>query len=102
LELIASDPPDVIVLDVMLRWTDASPVLSQELPVEVKQQGFYVAGFRCVGYLKRNPRTAAIPYVLYTGLGQENFEDEEVVTKSEDLEPLVRAISKRCRGRMGA
>ena len=94
-EEIAKAPPDLIVLDVMLRWAVPSPDLTEDsIPAEVREEGFYTAGLRCVDRLEKDNRTQNIPSIIYTGLDKNNFAKRVVHTKSEDLTPLVHEIRK--------
>ena len=67
LEEVAADKPDVIVMDIMLRWTDPAPEMKPP-PPEVIRDKFYRAGFRCVKKLGANPRTGDIPIIVYSVL----------------------------------
>lgn len=94
LETMAS-PPDLVIFDVMLRWAPASETLEREpIPVDVQEGGFFTAGLRCVERLRNCEATKAIPYLLYTGLTS-NALGHEVVTKSEDIQPLLAAIRSK-------
>jgi len=64
---IPKEPPDVIIMDVMLRWTDPSPDM-QLPPDDVQEKGFYRAGLRCARLLAKDKRTSDIPVILYTVL----------------------------------
>jgi CheY-like chemotaxis protein len=64
---IVVDPPDVVVMDVMLRWADPIPHLEPP-PKEVQDEGFYRAGLRCKKMLAQDDRTANVPVILYTVL----------------------------------
>lgn len=96
---LANSLPDVIVMDVMLRWADPSPDLARP-PQDVIQEGFYRAGLRCERLLASDPRTSSIPVVLYTVLDS-NAMDHEITNlrpnvkylpKSSDVEPLAKMI----------
>src|SRR5690349_1085902 len=56
MDSIGLQPPDVIVIDVMLRWTDPAPEMPAR-PPDVEQEGFYTAGLRCAKLLQGDPRT---------------------------------------------
>lgn len=64
---IANDRPDVILMDIMLRWTDPAPDMSPP-PKEVEKEGFFRAGLRCVNLLAQNNSTKRIPIILYSVL----------------------------------
>ena len=97
-EEIANNPPDVITLDVMLRWADPSPDMKPRLE-DVKEEGIFKAGLRCEKLLADNIKTQHIPVILYTilskeDLGKELPERENIVhlPKKPDLGSLIRAI----------
>lgn len=107
---LAAMPPDLIVFDVMLRWANASAELERDLeegriPPEIAEKGAFLrAGLRCVARLRSSPQTAKIPYVLFTGLKENNFEEDvihlegSIITKSDDIEPLISAVRRRIGG----
>lgn len=74
-EEIAINPPHVIVIDVMLRWCDPSRNMPTP-PPQVKQHGFYRAGFRCQRKLESDERTKHIPIIFYTVLTGENLKPD--------------------------
>jgi CheY-like chemotaxis protein len=63
---IVSSKPDVIVMDVMLRWDDPKPDL--QIPPDVAEGGFRRAGIRCKSLLAENEQTRDIPVIFYTVL----------------------------------
>ncbi len=65
-------PPDLVILDVMLRWTDPAPYMIGA-PADVRASGFFRAGFRCERLLRQFPETAGVPVILYTVLEEEDF-----------------------------
>jgi CheY-like chemotaxis protein len=104
LDDMAKDPPDVVIIDIMLRWTDPAPDL-QTPPADVREEGFFRAGFRCERLLSEREGTREIPVILYTiltstDLGQEiqylrqnvTYLDKEA--SSEELIKLVRALMR--------
>jgi CheY-like chemotaxis protein len=95
---IANNPPDVITMDIMLRWADPSPDMKPR-PEDVKEEGIFKAGLRCEKLLEGNAKTRHIPVILYTILSNEDLSDdiperENVLhlPKSSDLYPLIKAI----------
>ena len=95
-EEIASKPPKLILLDVMLRWTDPAPNMPPR-PEEVKQGGIGQAGIRCERRLKADPRTKNIPVILYTVLQTGSLQLPAHVThlqKNADPSELLRRISE--------
>ncbi len=96
-EEIAHNPPDVIIMDVMLRWADPTPD-TIEPPPEIKMDGFHRAGLRNEKQLAGDPRTRDIPVVLYTILEAADLEGmaerPTVYYQPKDSEygPLVQTI----------
>lgn len=94
---IARNPPDVIILDVMLRWADPAPDMEPP-PAEVRSEGFWRAGIRNAKLLAQDPRTKDIPSVLYTisedvdikGMGWEP--KPHYLAKDSALDPLVHLV----------
>ncbi len=75
-EIIAS-PPDLIIMDMMLRWTDpAPPELMAKPPDQVEEEGYFRAGIRCAHKLLSTKKANEIPVLLFTVLGQEDIEDD--------------------------
>ena len=74
-EVIVANKPDVVVMDIMLRWTNPSPNMTPP-PLEIQNAGFYHAGFRCKTLLNQDETTKNIPILLYTVLGMEDLESE--------------------------
>src|ERR1051326_4524395 len=54
LKAIEEFAPDLIILDVMLRWMNPSPNMSS-MPEDVTETGMYRAGFRCLKSLSESP-----------------------------------------------
>ena len=75
LSTVESIMPDVILLDIMLRWTNPSPNMP-EYPEEVKEEGFYTAGFRCQKILSSNSKLMHIPIIFYTVLDRVDLQDK--------------------------
>lgn len=74
-ESIARDKPDVIILDVMLRWADPAPDMKLP-PSEIAEQGFFRAGVRCERRLAADPRTSDIPIIVYSILDKKDLVGE--------------------------
>lgn len=74
-EALASNPPTIFVIDVMLRWTTPKPQMP-ERPEDVRREGPNRAGFRCKAMLTADVRTKQIPVVLYTVLGKNDLRGE--------------------------
>ena len=102
---IADRGPDIVVLDVMLRWSDPGPRFVPP-PDDVEKEGFYRAGLRCERMLAADERTARIPVILYTVLEHADLKEElsalpehvQYLSKHSDLAPLqqkIRELAKR-------
>jgi len=63
----ARQPPHVIVIDVMLRWTDPSPNQPPR-PPEVIKGGFSRAGLRCHELIRKNRALSQTRVILFTSL----------------------------------
>ena len=93
-EAIASNPPHIAVLDIMLRW--ANPVLDmQPAPSEVTSQPQH-AGLRCASLLK-DPRTSAVKVILYSVLSSDDLgvrppEGADWIIKDLDFQNLIESI----------
>ena len=68
---IASNPPEIAVLDVMLRWAD--PSRSMPVAPEDVTRNPQNAGLRCAKRLIEGPRTRDVKVILYSVLGREDF-----------------------------
>jgi CheY-like chemotaxis protein len=99
LEDFLTQPPDLVLLDVMLRWTDPSPTMVPA-PPEVEAGGFFRAGLRCERLLRQSQRTQNVPVILYTVLEDGDLEAElehvgkrtRYIPKDSDAQPLIEAI----------
>jgi CheY-like chemotaxis protein len=88
LEEIANSPPDVFVIDIMLKWTDVGRD-REASPPDVRAGKFHRAGFRCVKLLERGERTKKIPVVLYSMV-----ELTEFTTEARELPDHVHLLRK--------
>ena len=70
-EQIASAPPDIAILDVMVRWAKPSSQMPAR-PAEVPNdpQG---AGLRCGDMLRSDPRTASVKIIYYSVLSKDDY-----------------------------
>lgn len=82
METLASVPPDLVLMDVMLRWADPSPAMPA-VPDDAKA-GHHRAGLRCQRMLSAVQATSSIPVVLYTVL-----EDDDLASEIRGLPPNV-------------
>lgn len=99
---IRGNPPDVIIIDVMLRWTNPSPNMPA-MPQEVIQGGYHTAGLRCERRLRELPETGNTPVILLTVLAEVDLTaelkhiDSKVTVfleKDSDYGPLVDVIAQ--------
>lgn len=97
---IATNPPDIIIIDVMLRWRDPTPQ-GPLMPKEVKEGGFYRAGLRCEKMLAEDKRTSQITVIIYTVLSKEDLGNEipdrvnvTFLSKDSELQPLLQEVRK--------
>jgi hypothetical protein len=97
----AENPPDIFLLDVMVKWADAAEIMPPP-PREVKEQGYYRAGLRCRSRLLEDARTARIPVILFTVLERSDIErvigqlpeNTSFVGKSGDFQELIATINE--------
>src|SRR5437763_8333735 len=73
-------PPDLFVLDVMVRWTKPAPVMA-EPPDDAKTNGYFRAGFRCAKLLR--DAGVSSPIIFYTIL--ENTDVNADLAKLHEL-----------------
>lgn len=93
---IAERKPDVIVMDVMLRWTDPAPDMKAP-PENILREGCYRAGLRNSKLLAQEEETRNIPVILYTMLEKIDLGDTSelgltYLPKDSELAPLVQAV----------
>lgn len=94
-----SEAPDLVIMDVMLRWADPRPN-SPDPPEEVVRDGFYRAGLRCAELIAGDDELRTIPVILYTILEKDDLEREgnrlpanvTYIRKSADLDALMRKV----------
>ena len=97
---ISDTPPDLVLMDMMLRWADPAP----DAPMTPQAYaGFQRAGLRCVNMLQSHPGTSRVPIIITTVLEDVDFEPGELpanvslVTKEVDPSGLFAEIRKRVR-----
>jgi CheY-like chemotaxis protein len=86
-------PPDVIVIDIMLRWTDPSPDQPPR-PPEVIEGGFVRAGLRCLDLIRKQPVLSQTRVILFTSLTPEDLnafggKPQEVLLVQKDDQDAV-------------
>ena len=96
-EAIASNPPDIAVLDVMLRWAN----LSRDAPdPPAGQWEPQLAGLRCAQRLHDDARTGGVRVILYTVFDLGNMHDVILpegtiwLTKELSVQELVDTIKR--------
>ena len=100
---IVADPPDLLILDVMARWT--TPDDMREATADVVAGGYHEAGLRCVKRLhdhaSEQEREAFLPPILfYTILSQQDLRNAsistpsgtELLTKQPEIAPLIERV----------
>jgi len=94
-ESIASNPPDVAILDIMLRWASPSRT-GNTAPSDLTP---YHAGLRCARALESDPRTRNVKIVLYSVFPKEDFadsllpQDATFVVKEPNCQNLIDAVN---------
>lgn len=68
-------PPDIIIMDVMVRWAYPSPAMP-EAPEDVITGQHYRAGFRCLKRLAERKKARSINVILYTVLEPVDIEND--------------------------
>jgi len=94
--------PDLVVMDVMLRWSDPEPDAPLP-PEEVVSGGYYRAGLRCAQLLAEDEKLRRVPVILHTILERGDLERDgqalppncTFVGKHSDLELLSRKVLER-------
>jgi DNA-binding NarL/FixJ family response regulator len=91
--------PDVVILDLMLRWEVPSPTMTPQ-PPDVAEGGYLRAGLRCAELLANDDFLSTVPVIVYTILERGDLESsrdalrdvDAYLRKSADLEMLARKI----------
>lgn len=98
---LENNPSDIILLDIMLRWTDPAPDMPST-PDDVLEEGFYTAGLRCQKIISDNIKLKNIPIVLYSVLDKFDLEGKlkdspknvTHVSKDKDIPFLIDHIKR--------
>lgn len=69
---IAAAPPDLFIVDVMLRWSTQGRQLFYASPRETTER-FEHAGPRCAALLLSDSRTSQVPVLLYSVLDRQDY-----------------------------
>lgn len=93
-ESVAEQPPSVAVLDIMLRWANASREESAQ-PEDATDPA--KAGIRCARMLRSDGRTKDVRVILYSVLGKNSLaellpEGIPSLEKEHDYENLIEAV----------
>ena len=96
--------PDLVVMDVMLRWAFPRPGLPAP-PEDVVAGGYYRAGLRCARLMLGDSHLRRVPVVLYTILERSDLERDgqslppnaTYVGKNSEPDVLSRHIRSRLR-----
>jgi len=75
LKAIEEFAPDLIILDVMLRWMNA-PHNTSSIPKDVEEMGSYRAGFRCLKSLSESHVFKDTPIIIHSVLGKDELQGE--------------------------
>jgi CheY-like chemotaxis protein len=87
LDALRATPPSLVLIDVMMRWTD--PDSDATAPEEIANDGYYRAGLRCERLLRSNKETSNVPVILYTVLDRIDLDSD-----LQNLHPMTRYIEK--------
>ena len=98
--------PDLVLMDVMLRWASPRPGLPTP-PEDVVAGGYYRAGLRCARLMLADSRLQHVPVVLYTILERNDLERDgqtlppnaTYIGKNSELDVLSRHVRSRIRER---
>jgi CheY-like chemotaxis protein len=96
--------PDLVLMDVMLRWASPRPGMPTP-PDDVVAGGYYRAGLRCARLMLGDSRLRRVPVVLYTILERNDLERDgqtlppnaTYVGKNSELDVLSRHIRAHLR-----
>lgn len=94
--------PDVAILDVMVPWETPTENMTKP-PPEIRTEGSYRAGIRCVKKLLNRGETKGIKMILYSILEKEDIAQDlrslpkgvTLVTKRQDLDELIDALYQK-------
>ena len=96
---IAEDPKTILVLDIMLRWTEPKRDMPAR-PERVRKEGYYKAGFRCLEELARRKDPTQIRVILYTVLDEKDIEEDR--KKIPEGYKSIRYLAKNAPGSLVA
>lgn len=93
--------PDLVIMDVMLRWARSREDAPKE-PPDVEAGQYFRAGMRCTKLMAADEQLRDVPVIVYTILERNDLERDdptwvaqcEYVRKSSDLEVIGRRIQR--------
>jgi len=86
---IASNPPDIVILDIVLRWAEPGQVIPPTIcRADVNTDEYYEAGYRCQAMLAADERTKRVPVIFHSVL------DRELEARLKEMPSNVQMISK--------
>jgi CheY-like chemotaxis protein len=97
---IERNPPDLFILDIMIRWSIPGQVPFYESPAD-QGQDYFRAGLRCMQRLNGSARTSLVPLIIHSVLDRADYAHElqaglpshySVLRKSANLDDLARHI----------
>jgi DNA-binding NarL/FixJ family response regulator len=92
LDEIISNPPDLVIFDIMIRWTDPSEDMDDE-PIDIEEKG----GLRCHTLLKE--RAPEIPTLIYSMLKPDDLGKFPpgvcLIQKQDGIDKLLNKIAKK-------
>ncbi len=105
---INAPPPDVVIMDVMLRWTHPSAEMPEQ-PEDVAAEKHYRAGFRCLKYLGEKRPAWRINVILFTVLEHFDIQNDletlpanvTYLRKEGNYDPFIRKVRRFAADRGG-
>jgi len=103
-EAAKQEKPDLVIMDIMLRWTDPAPNMPDP-PEDVAREGFRRAGIRCRELMSTNKATQNVPVILYSVLEKSDLREEldesdlsmSYMPKNSDTSKLLKRIRQLLR-----
>lgn len=69
-DTVLGSPPDFVIIDIMLRWTDPEPTMTLR---PAHTEDFYSAGIRCARMFAKDSRASNTQLILYSVLPSVDF-----------------------------
>lgn len=83
---LATEPPNLFVMDMLIRWADPAPQMPIP-PEDVKREGFFSAGARCLELIRKLPTLSNVPVIIFSIL------DEDDARRIIEGRPALRGVS---------